>query len=431
MEKIGIYSSVPFIVLLFLIATMPYINERLWGKNYIKLLVSVILSVPVIISLHNTENDSILTEHMLFDYIPFIILLGSLFVISGGIYISVYASGKPQTNLIFMIAGALLASFIGTTGASMLLIRPLIRSNENRKEKQHLILFFIAIVSNTGGLLTPLGDPALFILYLQGIPFNWFFKLWPQWIVINGLLIGLFYFTDSMFYKRTMRIKPFYRHHRVRLHIRGTINLFWLSGIILATLFINETYIPEIRTNVVLAYSREFVILLMAGLSLIFSGRHNFHRNAFSWGPIIEIAILFLGIFITMIPALIYLEQNISSIAFNSTGEFYFSTGFLSSFLDNTPTAAIFHSIAKNLKFDAVDSNIVFISGVNESLLKAISLGAVAFGSLTYIGNGPNFMVKAIAENNGIKMPGFFMYILKFSMFYLLPVYIAIYFLFL
>ncbi len=431
MEKIGIYSSVPFIVLLILIAIMPYINERLWGKNYIKLLASVILSVPVIISLHNTKNNNILAEHMLFDYIPFIVLLGSLFVISGGIYISVYASGKPQTNLIFMIAGALLASFIGTTGASMLLIRPLIRSNENRKEKQHLILFFIAIVSNTGGLLTPLGDPALFILYLQGIPFNWFFQLWPHWIVINGLLIGLFYFTDSMLYKRKTRIKPSYRPHKVRLHIRGTINLFWLSGIILATLFINETYIPEIRTNIVLAYSREFTILLMAGLSLVFSGKHNFHRNAFSWGPVIEIAVLFFGIFITMVPALMYLEQNISNIAFNSTGEFYFSTGFLSSFLDNTPTAAIFHSIAKNLKFDAIDPNVVFISGVRESLLKAISLGAVTFGSLTYIGNGPNFMVKAIAENNGIKMPGFFMYILKFSVIYLLPVYIAVYFMFL
>jgi len=411
---------------------MPLTGNRLWDKIHVKLLGSVLLSLPVSIYLYSKGHMSALVSHLLFDYIPFIVLLGALFIISGGIFISARQSGKPYVNVIFMATGAVLASFIGTTGASMLLIRPLIRSNEIRTNKTHIIVFFIAIVANTGGMLTPLGDPALFILYLRDVPFEWFLNLLPEWAMINLLLIGLFYLVDRKLYLEEF-IKKLPRRHYSGFHFRlyGTLNLLWMAGVIVAVSLINEKNFPGLAARPYLKYIRELIIILMAVLSLVSSSKRNLKRNAFSWGPILEVAALFLGIFVTMIPALLYLEQHAGMFGIRTTGEFYFATGFLSSILDNTPTAAVFHSLASVVSESTVAVESMGTVPGADALLTAIAVGAVAFGSMTYIGNGPNFMVKAIAENNGIAMPGFFKYIFRYSVLYFLPIYILVYFIFL
>jgi len=431
-EATHFISITPFLGLLMLIAAMPLVNARLWGNNFVKLGASVFLSIPVIIYLSRSGHARLISDHLLFDYIPFIVLLGSLFIISGGIYVSAQVSGKPHVNLIFLVTGATLASLIGTTGASMLLIRPLIRSNKDRKYKVHIIAFFIAIVANTGGLLTPLGDPALFILYLHGVPFEWFLTLWPQWLFINGLLAGMFYLVDRYYFTKQYKLKkPVSRYSGFHFRLHGSTNFLWMSGVVVAIALINEKNLPLIKTYPYLIYSRELIILLMAGMSLITSNKRNLKRNAFSWGPVLEIAALFLGIFITMIPALLFMEQNTGKIGINSPVSFYFSTGFLSSILDNTPTAAVFHSLAKNITTQSSLPLSEITNGVQTVLVKAISLGAVAFGSLTYIGNGPNFMVKSIAESNGLKMPGFIGYVLRYSIVFFLPAYCIVYLIFL
>lgn len=430
--EIHIFSAAPFLVLLGLIAIMPLTGYRLWNKIQVKLLVSVILSVPVLIYLSCQGYSNAVVHHLLFDYIPFIILLGGLFIISGGIFIYARQSGKPNVNVIFLATGAVLASFIGTTGASMLLIRPLIRSNEIRTNKTHIIVFFIAVVANTGGLLTPLGDPALFILYLRGVPFEWFLRLFPEWIFINCLLTGIFYIIDRRLYLKEFAGKLPKRHYS-GFHFRmyGTLNLLWMAGVVAAISLINEKNFPGLAARPYLKYIRELIIVLMAILSMISSSKRNLKRNAFSWGPIMEVAALFLGIFITITPALLYLEQHAGIFRIHSPGEFYFATGFLSSILDNTPTAAVFHFLVMPLT-SVYTQNPAMAEGIRaDILIKAIALGAVAFGSITYIGNGPNFMVKAIAENNGIAMPGFFKYIFRYSIVYFLPVYVLVYIFFL
>ncbi len=431
METIHIYAILPFCLLLLLIAVLPLTGVRLWENNFNKLIVSVALSVPVAVYMLALGYGKELANHVFFDYIPFIILLGALFTISGGIYISATVSGRPCVNLIFLVIGAILASFMGTTGASMLLIRPMLRANEKRKNKVHTVMFFLAIVANTGGLLTPLGDPALFILYLRGVPFEWFAKLAPEWLFVNGVLLTMFYAIDKFYYhKQYPSAGSRCRYDGFPFHLRGSVNIFLILGIILAVALINEHNIPAIKSKPFIAYTRELIILIMASLSLIFTSKRNLKRNAFSWGPILEVAALFLGIFITMAPALIYLEQNVSQLKINSPAGFYFATGFLSSILDNTPTAAAFQSMAGVLPMQSVAAADL-VAGVSPLLMKAIALGAVLFGSMTYIGNGPNFMVKSIAENQGVKMPGFLGYIFSFSFLVLLPVYVVVYLLFL
>ncbi len=432
MGNLHFVSVLPFLMLLLLIAIMPLINPRLWSNVFVQLAVSVTLSVPVIIMLATAGHVDLVYEHILFDYIPFIILLGSLFIISGGIYISSRVSGKPTTNLYFMITGSILASLIGTTGASMLLIRPLIRSNEGRRHQVHIYVFFIAIVANTGGLLTPLGDPALFIIYLKGIPFEWFLKLWPQWLFVNTLLLAMFYFFDNHYYKRQHSRPSSHSEYDggIRLRIRGSLNFLWMVGVVAAVAMINEKNFPVLEEKPFLRFSREAVIILMATFSMVSSNKRNLQRNAFSWGPILEVAALFLGIFITMIPALLLLEENAAHIKMTSPTAFYFATGFLSSVLDNTPTAAVFHSLSRDLVSQGIIVPASLVKDTPEHLLRAISLGAVFFGSMTYIGNGPNFMVKSIAENHKIKMPGFFKYIISYSLIIFLPVFVIVYFVF-
>ncbi|MBE0570924.1 MAG: sodium:proton antiporter [Ignavibacteriaceae bacterium] len=419
--EIPVIALLPFILMLLAIAIFPLFWNHFWEKNKNKLIIAVILSIPVVIYLLANGFSEKLVETIVFDYLPFIILLGALFTITGGIFLSGDIAAKPAINTLFLSAGALLASFVGTTGAAMLLIRPVIQTNKQRKFKVHTILFFIGIVANCGGLLTPLGDPPLFMMYLRGAPFEWFFKLLPEWLFVNIFLLIIYFFVDSYYYKKEdisvikidkASVKP--------LKLQGKRNFIFLLMVILAVAFLNEQYLSIIHSNHYYKFIREAVILLAAYLSMLVTPKLLRTSNNFTWQPIQEVAYLFLGIFVTMVPCLLYLESNAKILGITSPTHFYYYTGLLSSFLDNTPTAVTFHSLALGLG----GSSGTLIAGIPEEILKAICTGAVFFGSMTYIGNGPNFMVKTVAEENNIKMPDFFSYIIKFSLIILLPVFI-------
>jgi Na+/H+ antiporter NhaD/arsenite permease-like protein len=414
--------------MLLSIAVFPLFWNHFWEKNKNKLIIALILSIPVIIYLLSSGLTEKLFETIVFDYVPFIILLGSLFTITGGIYLSGDIEAKPLINTLFLAGGAVLASFVGTTGAAMLLIRPVIQTNKQRKYKVHTILYFIGIVANCGGLLTPLGDPPLFMMYLRGAPFEWFFKLFPEWFFVNIILLAIYFIVDTYYYKKEDISAIQIDKTNVRpLKLQGKRNFIFLLMVILAVAFLNEEYLTIIHSNHFFKFIREAVILLAAYLSMLVTTKLLRTSNNFTWQPIQEVAYLFLGIFITMVPCLLYLETNAKILGVKSPTDFYYYTGLLSSFLDNTPTAVTLHSLATGL---GVNSGIT-IAGIPEEILKAICIGAVFFGSMTYIGNGPNFMVKTVAEENNIKMPDFFSYIIKFSLIVLLPAFILVQLLFL
>lgn len=413
----------PFLLMLGSIAVFPLTFNHYWEKNKNKLIVALALSIPVVIYLFASGLTEKLFETIVFDYIPFIILLGSLFIITGGIYVTGDIEAKPKINTLFLAIGAVLASFMGTTGAAMLLIRPLIYTNKEREYKVHTILFFIGIVANCGGLLTPLGDPPLFMMYLRGAPFTWFFNLLSEWFLTNVLLLIIYFFVDSHFHKKEKPSSIQIDKSVIRpIKIQGRINFYWLLGVILAVAFLNEQYLFFIKLNHYFKFVRELAIIALAYLSIITTTKLTRTSNNFTWGPIEEVAYLFLGIFITMVPCLLYLETNAANLGVNSTTQFYYYSGMLSSFLDNTPTAVTFHSLALGLN----QSSPIMVAGIPELMLKAICTASVFFGSMTYIGNGPNFMVKAVAEENNIKMPHFFSYIFKFSLIVLLPIFILV-----
>ena len=396
-QEIPLLSILPFVLMLGAIAVLPLTWNHFWEKNKNKLLISIILSIPVLIFLLINGYTHEIIHTMLFDYVPFIILLGALFTITGGILLTGDIQAKPAINTLFLGIGAVLASFMGTTGAAMLLIRPVIQTNKERTFKVHTILFFIAIVANCGGLLTPLGDPPLFMMYLRGAPFEWFFKLGIEWFFTNAILLILYFLVDSYYYKKepTAAIK---RDESVirPIKIQGKRNFIFLAGVVLSVAFLNEQYLSFVSINPYYKFVRE------------------------------EVAYLFFGIFVTMVPALLYLETNAKHLGVQTISQFYYYTGLLSSFLDNTPTAVTFHSLAMGLGITTGK----LVAGIPEELLKAISTSAVFFGAMTYIGNGPNFMVKAVAEENNIKMPDFFSYMIKFSIIVLLPIFILIQLLF-
>jgi len=414
----------PFVLMLLTIAVAPLVAEHWWESNRNKLIVSLVLGVPTAIILCRMGLSHNLEHQLVFDYIPFIVLLLGLFTTTGGIKLSGDIRATPAVNTLFLAIGAVLASFMGTTGASMLLIRPVLATNRQRRFTVHTVLFFIAIVSNAGGILTPLGDPPLFLLYLRGAPFTWFFHLIPEWLTVNVLLLVLYYIFDRVQYRKEAKANlPKDAAERQPLRLTGCINFVWLLGVILAVAFMNEQYFPFMKdpvtgANTYWMFLREGMILLMVIASLLTTKKSVREANQFTWGPVVEVAFLFVGIFTTMVPALLYLQQHAQALGLTKPIHFFFATGALSGFLDNAPTALAFHSLAMGLPI-----NVPEIAGITVPLLKAISLGAVLFGSMTYIGNGPNFMVKAIAESSGIKMPDFFKYMYKFSLIILLPIF--------
>lgn len=430
---IPLWCSIPFVVMLLAIAVGPLIAEKWWGENKNKLLVSLFLSIPVTIYMLVNGLSESLIDTVAYDYVPFMVLLGSLFVITGGIHLSGDIKASPINNTLFLGIGYVLASVMGTTGAAMLLIRPVITTNQERKYTTHTILFFIATVANCGGLLTPLGDPPLFMLYLRGVEFTWFLNLFPEWILAGTLLLLIYYFVDRYYYKKEDWVDIAEDYIRVEpIRVSGNINFLFLIGVVISVAFINKGNIPmmgEEHAAIWLKYLREIVLLVLTAMSLYYTKKEVRNSNKFTWEPIIEVAYLFLGIFVTMAPTLLWLAKNAASFGVTEPWQFLYASGTLSSFLDNTPTAVAFYDLARGLVsggLPATLSGSTMIAGVPEIILKAICVGAVFFGSMTYIGNGPNFMVKSIAEESGIKMPGFFAYMWKFSLIVLLPVYILV-----
>lgn len=430
--SIPLWTLIPFILMLLSIAVFPLVKktEHFWESNRNKLIVSIILSIPVIAIFAANGMTHNIIHQVVYDYVPFIALLLSLFIVTGGIFINIDLEAKPINNTVMLAIGMVLASFMGTTGAAMLLIRPLLNINKQRKHTVHTVLFFIAIVANCGGLLTPLGDPPLFMLYLRGASFGWFFGLFTEWLVVGLLLLLIYFVYDTIMYKKENKLS-LYRDavEKEPLRINGKINFVLLLGVIASVAFINKNYFtvsddPSQNDNMLKLIQSGALIIIGLLSMLLTNKKTRFEDNKFSWTPILEVAALFIGIFITMVPALMYLQNNAPNMGLEEDYQFYYMTGALSSFLDNTPTALAFHSVALGLDYTGFDG--AMVAGVPEFLLKAISTAAVFFGAMTYIGNGPNFMVKAIAEQSGIKMPDFFKYIYKFAIIFVLPVYVIV-----
>lgn len=423
-HSIPAWMLIPFVIQLLCIAILPLTKaEEWWEHNLHKLYVSLILGVPVGIWLCYNGMSHELEHQMVYDYVPFILLLMALFVTTGGIRIKGDLKATPLTNTIILSIGWLLASFMGTTGAAMLLIRLLIQTISERKYKVHTIMFFIAIVANCGGLLTPLGDPPLFLLFQKGADFTWFLSLTPQWLVAGVLLLGTYFAMDTYYYKREPKENiEADNNNTTAISVGGLINIFWLLCVIGATMFINGKYIPAMAEHDAPFYMkllREWVFIAIIALSMATTKKETRQSNGFSWTPILEVACVFVGIFATMTPALMFLgnmKEEIQQVL-AQPWQYLYCTGVLSAFLDNAPTAMVFNSMAPSGEIAGLAS---------EAFLGAISVGAVFFGALTYIGNGPNFMVKSIAEQSGIKMPSFFGYMFKYSLVIFLPIYIIV-----
>jgi Na+/H+ antiporter NhaD/arsenite permease-like protein len=411
-ESIPLYICSPFVVLLLLIAIMPLAFPKFWEKNRNKALVSAIISIPVLFFLViKLPTELILT---LKDYISFILLLASLFVITGGILVTGDLRATPKINTVFLLIGAVIANLIGTTGASMLLIRPLLKTNSERKHIYHLPIFFIFLVSNIGGSLTPLGDPPLFLGYLRGVPFTWTLRLFPMWLTAVGIVLAVFYVWDRIAYRKETTADLVSDKSAVRkFNISGKINLLFLLAVVLAIfLQIQSPY-------------RELIMILATIMSLVFTKKELRAENKFTFYPISEVAILFAGIFITMVPLLRLLHNEGAKLGITQPWQFFWFSGGLSSFLDNAPTYLTFSSLAESVTRSINPLHLPVIAGMRQDLLMAISCGSVFMGANSYIGNGPNFMVKSIAEEQGVKVPHFFGYMV-YSCLILLPTFLII-----
>jgi Na+/H+ antiporter NhaD/arsenite permease-like protein len=398
------YWLVPFGLMLGGIAILPLVAGHWWEHNRNRALFAAVLALPVAAYLWREYPHGLL--HSVEEYASFIALLGSLYVIAGGIHVSGDLAATPRNNTAILGLGAVLANLVGTTGASMLLIRVLLKTNSERRHIAHTPFFFILIVSNCGGLLTPLGDPPLFLGYLRGVPFTWTFGLYPYWLLANGYLLTLYYFIDRRAYRREDP-QDLVRDERNLEPVRvdGLINVPLLFGVI-GAIFMPTPY-------------RELVMLALGAVSIFLAPKEPRARNNFSYGPILEVAILFAGIFVTMVPALAVLEVRGGELGLTRPWEFFLITGVLSSVLDNAPTYLTFLSTLQGMSLPAE------VVGIPAVYLTAISVGAVFMGANTYIGNGPNFMVKAIAEEAGVAMPSFFGYAAR-AILVLTPVYLIV-----
>ncbi len=414
MEKLGQFLpfwTVSFFVLLLLsIAILPLTHSRFWDRNRNKAIVSGLLSLPVVILFCQYNNLNPLI-HEIKEYFSFIVLLASLFIISGGIFLSGDIEATPRNNTIFLAIGGIVANIFGTTGAAMLLIRPFLRTNSERKLIAHIPIFFIFIVCNIGGCLTPLGDPPLFMGYLRGVPFFWTLRLFPYWIFMMSLILIVFYFIDLRFWKKeSLEAIRLDRKSVEPLSLHGKINILFIIGVLLSVIFFDTPL-------------REGVMIGLSVLSLVSTPKKIRERNEFNYTPIIEVAVLFAGIFITMVPALLILEARGAEFGVRLPWQYFWTTGGLSSFLDNTPTYVTFLSLAQG--FSQATGLPKEIIGVPTKYLEAISVGAVFMGANSYIGNGPNFMVKVICEHQKIRIPSFFGYML-WSCGILVPLFIIV-----
>jgi len=431
---------IPFALLLASIAIVPFINRHWWEHNYPKVAfgLGALMVLYYVFVLGNVPR-LLLT---FYEYVSFITLIGALFIVSGGIHLKIPGKSAPYENVILLAVGAIISNFLGTTGASMLLIRPYLRINKFRIKPYHVV-FFIFIVSNVGGALTPIGDPPLFLGYLKGVPFFWVItRVWHIWALATVMLLAVFYVIDTIsFKKETARIQK-EAATPDEPEFTGLHNIFYLA-IILGAVFISEPVML-----------RELIMWGAAFASYYTTRNHIHEKNDFNFIPIKEVGILFAGIFATMIPALDWLELNSSTLGIVTPAQYYWGTGVLSSVLDNAPTYLNFLSAAFGLHAASVD-NILHMDAmlglatpdalglVNPlqagamaigpdtwKYVQAISIGAVFFGACTYIGNGPNFMVKSIAEQAKIDCPSFFGYVFKYTIPILLPIFAVLWFLY-
>jgi Na+/H+ antiporter NhaD/arsenite permease-like protein len=413
-----LWTTIFFVTMLLCIAILPLTRiERWWEHNRNKLLVSAVLGIYPLIHVLLVQPNFHAFVETIHEYVSFIILLGTLFYASGGILLTGDLKGNPKTNTAFIAFGTLIASLVGTTGASMLLIRPLLRTNHERRYRVHVVIFFIFLVSNIGGSLLPIGDPPLFLGYLEGVPFLWTLNLYKQMAVVAITLLGVFYLLDSHFYKKeSIQVRKEDAATVEPLRVRGLVNLVWLLGIVLCVALIGPEY----------GLAREAAMIGCAVGSRLTTKKETREQNQFTWFPILEVAALFIGIFVTMIPALIILKAQGSGLGVDTPAKFFWVTGFLSSFLDNAPTYLVFFKTAQGMVDQGVMiGELVAEVGIPQSILLAISTGAVFMGANTYIGNGPNFMVKAIAEEQKIAMPSFFGY-MRWSMLFLVPLFVIV-----
>lgn len=423
------YMVIPFIALLLMIATGPLFYKHFWERHYPKLAIILGLVTVFYYLVFLNEYHSLL--HILTEYISFIALLSSLFVASGGIFIKVDKKATPFMNVLFLLFGAVISNIIGTTGASMLLIRPYIKMNQNRIKAYHVI-FFIFIISNIGGALTPIGDPPLFIGFLRGVPFFWVLEnVWFIWIPMVILILAVFFVFDS--YNIRKHSTPRELSYSGKIEFKGYRNLLYLA-IIIFSVFLDPGVFSWVPNLSPLPFGvREIIMFTVVYLSYKQADTEILRANEFDFEPIKEVAYLFIGIFLTMVPALqlIAEEAKINRDLLNA-GTFYWATGALSSFLDNTPTYLNFLSAAMGKYTLDVNVKAHVLDFVSQDIiyLRAISVAAVFFGAMTYIGNGPNFMVKSICERAGIEMPSFFTYMIKYSIPILIPLFLIIYFLF-
>jgi len=431
--QLPLVTALPFVALLFAIALLPLAAPAWWHHNRNKALVAAIVSLPILIYFwfHLGDAGRDVLHEKFHEYLSFIVVIGALFVITGGIHIQGSLAGTPLVNTGMLGIGAVLANVLGTTGASVLLIRPLLRANKRRKRVAHIVIFFIFIVANCGGLLTPIGDPPLLLGFLKGVPFTWTLRLWPQWLMVNGILLVLFNLWDQWALDKDEKELPGSQHEEVLVHeplrIQGAVEMLVLFGIIVTIVMAGRAAAagqpwPQ---NV-----REVVIVVLALVGYAAGSADRRAKNVFTFGPLVEVAVLFAGIFATMAPVLEMLNAwaQRPDFAVRTPATFFWTTGALSSVLDNAPTYLAFVASAAGLQGIAPHGAYIGNLALDPTaarLLAAISTGAVCMGANTYIGNAPNFMVRAIAEESGVKMPSFFGYML-YSCAILLPLFVIV-----
>ncbi|MDO4280546.1 MAG: sodium:proton antiporter [Peptococcaceae bacterium] len=444
-QQLPLWSLIPFVGMLLSIAIFPLVKEHWWEKNqlWVALFWSAVFLVPFFIAYGANETIYQLIHTIILDYVPFLLLLFALYAVAGGIVLKGSLVGTPNVNTIILLIGTVLASVIGTTGAAMVLIRPLIRANEWRHRKMHTIIFFIFLVCNIGGALTPVGDPPLFMGFLRGVPFFWpTIHVLPLYIFNSVVLLVVYHFVEMSRYKKDLAEgckQP--ESTGEKLHVVGLHNLIYIALILFAVVisgtlaqsdaFLNAdgsvkgitlyTYHGHESVATYPNIIKDVLLLVAAFLSLKTTKKEIREFNNFNWGAIEEVAKLFLGIFITMIPALAILGARGADLGLHTEWQFFWSTGILSGFLDNTPTYLVFLTTAGAL--GATEGIATTIGMVEAPILIAVSAGAVFMGALSYIGNAPNFMVRSIAESHDIKMPSFFGY-MKWSFGILIPLFI-------
>lgn len=438
-ERLPIYSGLPFVGMLLSIALMPLFSPKFWHHHFGKVAAfwSLLTAIPMVAAYGGTAGFEFY-HVMIADYVPFMILLWALFTVSGGILLRGTLRGTPAVNSFMLLIGTVLASWMGTTGAAMLMIRPFLRANNYRRNRSFMVVFFIFLVANIGGCLTPLGDPPLFLGFLHGVPFTWTFNLLPEMLVVVAIVLCIYFLLDLYMYRKEGVTPPVEKDAKEPLRLDGSLNFLFLAGIVGAVLMsglVDWGSVDIFGAHCAVAdMVRDGILVLMGILSLLTTATNVREDNDFTWAPILEVGYLFAGIFISMVPCLLVLKAGSKGAAdfvieaVREPAHFFWASGILSSFLDNAPTYLTFFSTALGRFYPGMPESLAVPRFIVENAiyLKAISCGAVFMGANTYIGNAPNFMVRSIAEEAGTPMPSFFGYMFKYSIPVLCPIFVLL-----